>query len=189
MALWVKGSIPWNKNIPTKVKRCKKCGQMIGNNLIHNCVNVDGRKLRKCCYCGRGLDNEHGRCGSGWGERYQKYCRKCGMKHSNSFEFITRQKLVKEFGGKCQICGFKENTCALDFHHIDPETKKRKHYMGQIKNRPDQFCLICSNHHRMITYNIISCPKSSFKKGQDLKSVKVSHEEVFALMNKRYKFS
>ncbi len=39
--------------------------------------------------------------------------------------FIKRRKsnLIKVFHSRCCICGFDEFQEALDFHHVNPETK------------------------------------------------------------------
>lgn len=32
-------------------------------------------------------------------------------------------KLIELKGGKCESCGYDKNIAALDFHHIDPQSK------------------------------------------------------------------
>ena len=36
----------------------------------------------------------------------------------------TKERLIKGFGGCCNKCQYKDYSGALDFHHIDPKTKK-----------------------------------------------------------------
>lgn len=37
---------------------------------------------------------------------------------------IKRSILIDMLGGKCARCGYNKNHSALNFHHIDPQTKK-----------------------------------------------------------------
>lgn len=34
-----------------------------------------------------------------------------------------RKQLIKQKGGKCEICGYDKNHAALAFHHLNPATK------------------------------------------------------------------
>ena len=73
MALFQKNQIPWNKGIPTTIKRCEDCGSFIGKDKEHVCKNVDKQGIRCCNICGDELNN------NGW-ERYSKICGSCGKK-------------------------------------------------------------------------------------------------------------
>jgi 5-methylcytosine-specific restriction endonuclease McrA len=61
-------------------------------------------------------------------------------------------------GGKCVICGFHQFITALDFHHLDPKTKKdsvaklfaRNQSFEKIKSELDKCILLCANCHRAI---------------------------------------
>jgi len=37
-----------------------------------------------------------------------------------------RGDLIQQLGGCCKKCGYCKNMAALDFHHIDPATKKKQ---------------------------------------------------------------
>ena len=68
-------------------------------------------------------------------------------------EFISDYKIKKG----CEICGYKEYDCALDFHHIDKDSKvknvARMVYNGcsveTLKKEIDDCMVLCSNCHRV----------------------------------------
>jgi len=63
--------------------------------------------------------------------------------------------LVKLFGGKCSVCGYKRNLTALTFHHQDPKKKEFKLDSRSLSNRKfsriqaelQKCILICHNCH------------------------------------------
>jgi hypothetical protein len=98
--------------------------------------------------------------------RQRKYCSiKCkrtfiSTKHNNyrcqqNRAIRRKQELVKMLGGECCKCGYKKNTAALEFHHIDPTTKKMKldaRILSNSKwinclNESKKCILLCSNCH------------------------------------------
>lgn len=44
-------------------------------------------------------------------------------------------KLVELLGGKCQICGYKDNLSALCFHHLNPKDKSFSLDMSKINSK------------------------------------------------------
>ena len=66
---------------------------------------------------------------------------------------------IRAFGGKCQKCGYDKCQGALEFHHLDGETKKQK--PGYIiarwtweraKSELEKCVLLCANCHREAHY-------------------------------------
>lgn len=61
-------------------------------------------------------------------------------------------KRVKLFLG-CQLCGYKEYACALQFDHIDPKNKLRMisamqgYSMNSLKNEMRKCRVLCANCH------------------------------------------
>jgi hypothetical protein len=62
---------------------------------------------------------------------------------------------VKYKGGKCKLCGYSKNICALDFHHLDKNKKKfniagTRYYLSikALKKELDKCILVCANCHR-----------------------------------------
>lgn len=72
-----------------------------------------------------------------------------------------RKKLfaIEQFGGKCQVCGYDKCINALQFHHVDPNTKQyeptyvimRMSWENAFKELK-KCILVCSNCHAEIHY-------------------------------------
>ncbi|KKR02456.1 MAG: hypothetical protein UT29_C0002G0018 [Candidatus Yanofskybacteria bacterium GW2011_GWA1_39_13] len=81
-------------------------------------------------------------------------CGKCASEWVIDSRRNKKEKLVKIFGGKCIICGYKKYSGALDFHHINPKTKsfalsvKGLCYSWATVMKEAQKCiLLCKNCH------------------------------------------
>ena len=64
-------------------------------------------------------------------------------------------KLKERAGGECSKCGYDKCYDALEFHHIDPETKKgqvfqllRWYSYKTAEQEADKCILLCANCHR-----------------------------------------
>ena len=90
---------------------------------------------------------------------------RCG-KCASEWVIRNRQKkkieLVKKFGGKCIVCGYKKYVGALDFHHLNPKTKsfalsvKGLSYSRKSLLQEAQKCaLVCKNCHMEIEAGLI----------------------------------
>lgn len=73
-----------------------------------------------------------------------------------------KQMAVERKGGKCQLCGYSKYIGALEFHHIDPDTKEfglgldgMTRSWDRVKNETDKCVLVCSNCHREIHAGIV----------------------------------
>lgn len=66
-------------------------------------------------------------------------------KHYGRSLTLYRRLAFEYYGKKCEVCGYDEQECALEVHHIDGDRKN---------NRIDNLIVLCSNHHAMVTYNI-----------------------------------
>ncbi len=70
-----------------------------------------------------------------------------------------KQRCVDYLGGKCKECGYNECLAALDFHHIDPNTKEfsiaqiRTNTWETIKEELDKCIVLCANHHRKLHWD------------------------------------
>lgn len=51
-------------------------------------------------------------------------CSRCSSMAVSERRRKVKRQLVKEAGGSCVICGFSDHPRALEFHHVDPATKK-----------------------------------------------------------------
>lgn len=82
------------------------------------------------------------------------------MKKSNSIiktQKRKKQMVVERFGGKCQCCGYDKCLDALEFHHLDENTKEHKPAyiiirwsFEKAKKELDKCILVCANCHREI---------------------------------------
>ena len=64
----------------------------------------------------------------------------------------TKQKLVDYKGGECCRCGYKKETKALTFHHLNPEEKDftiggKSWSFERLKKEVDKCILLCANCH------------------------------------------
>jgi hypothetical protein len=50
-------------------------------------------------------------------------CARCNSEHVSNRRRRKKEALVREFGGRCMICGYDRYIGALQFHHVDPESK------------------------------------------------------------------
>ena len=65
-------------------------------------------------------------------------------------------ELILYKGGKCEVCGYNHNIAALEFHHINPDTKEFQLDMRHLSNtsldklkvESDKCKLLCANCHR-----------------------------------------
>ena len=48
---------------------------------------------------------------------------------------LWKIKLVKMYHGDCEKCGYRKNYAALEFHHLDPETKPFQLDLRSLSNR------------------------------------------------------
>ena len=99
--------------------------------------------------------------------KQKKFCsRVCHNKYGNynHQSYVKQQEralkrkkeLVDIFGGCCSICGYKNNYSALEFHHLDPNTKDNNLDSRKLSNSTWSWCLneskkcilLCSNCHR-----------------------------------------
>jgi 5-methylcytosine-specific restriction endonuclease McrA len=71
----------------------------------------------------------------------------------------TRLVCIERLGGKCQRCGWNQDTCALHFDHIDPTTKKfamsnllAYGLTPRLEEELAQCQLLCANCHSIKTH-------------------------------------
>jgi len=104
-------------------------------------------------------------CGNKLKGKQLMYCStKCKNKAHQSYDSqkergLSRKiEIVRKFGGKCSICGYKANLSALTFHHKDRKKKEFKLDMRSLSNRKfskiedelSKCILVCHNCHAEI---------------------------------------
>lgn len=95
-------------------------------------------------------------------------CKRCRLEHVGRRRRRIKSKLVAEAGGKCVICGYSRCQRVLQFHHLDPSTKK--FHLGQdgatrslARSRAEarKCVLLCANCHGEVEAGIIPVPLNS----------------------------
>ena len=78
-----------------------------------------------------------------------------------------KNRAVYVLGGKCQICGYDKCQQALEFHHIDPNTKafgiqeNCNRSWETVKAEIKKCALLCANCHREVHSGLINSPQHS----------------------------
>lgn len=112
---------------------------------------LDGIATQVCPICGEifTYQNKGGN---------RKYCFNCSPITKNPTDkFIAfKRNWIKSHGNGCNICGYNKCIDALDFHHIDPRTKKFSisntghHGIDELKEEAEKCIILCANCHREI---------------------------------------
>ena len=81
-------------------------------------------------------------------------CRKCKSDAVSEWRKRAKAKLVAEFGGKCQLCGYCKCQRGLQFHHIDPTQKSfgisaygNTRRYESMREEARKCVLLCGNCH------------------------------------------
>lgn len=108
-----------------------------------------------CVICSTPLRGRQGKfCGRSCKNRYTNY-------HHQSYQRQQERgrerklRLIGMMGGKCAECGYSRNFSALEFHHMEPETKSFQLDMRSLANlqwrsileESEKCRLLCANCH------------------------------------------
>lgn len=81
-------------------------------------------------------------------------CKACRKQRVAEWRRRAKQRLVKEAGGRCQICGYDRYAGALQFHHLDPAQKSYglsvrgiTRSFEKLREEAQKCVLLCSNCH------------------------------------------
>jgi transposase len=84
-------------------------------------------------------------------------CKRCRAAALSRRRRKMKQILVEEAGGRCCLCGFQECMAALEFHHLDPETKRLEINargtslaLDKLREEARKCVLLCSNCHAAV---------------------------------------
>lgn len=114
----------------------------------------------KCVICGTELFGAKKRyCSNKCKQKshYYKIKKQTNTYHSQTIRALKRKFfLIEKRGGKCEVCGYAKNISALEFHHIDSNTKESKLDARVLSNRNFDFILnefekcmlLCTNCHK-----------------------------------------
>lgn len=94
-------------------------------------------------------------------------CRACAR------EAVIRRRrqlkliLIEEAGGRCQLCGFDAFAAAMQFHHLDPESKSfhisqggRTLSLARLRAEAQKCTLLCANCHAGVEAGVIQLPRA-----------------------------
>jgi DNA-binding transcriptional ArsR family regulator len=92
-------------------------------------------------------------------------CRKCRAEAVSRYRRRVKQRLIDRAGGACAICGYKKFAGALEFHHLDPASKRftlSRHGVtrayAEVKAEADKCVLLCGNCHAEVEAGVTNLP-------------------------------
>ena len=90
-------------------------------------------------------------------------CTRCRAQRVADRRRRAKAQLVAEAGGGCVVCGYDRHLGALQFHHLDPETKRFGVARGgvtlgieRLRAEAEKCVLLCSNCHAEVEADLIS---------------------------------
>lgn len=121
----------------------------INNNI--ECSLLKGIVTQVCPICGETFiyQNKGGN---------RKYCFNCSPITNNPSDkfFAFKRNWIKSHGNGCNICGYNKCIDALEFHHINPQTKKfsisnkGSHGIDELRKEAEKCIVLCANCHREV---------------------------------------
>jgi transposase len=92
-------------------------------------------------------------------------CAQCAVEAVSDRRRKIKQILVEEAGGACVVCGYNDFTPVLQFHHLDPATK-RFHLgregvtrsLDRARAEASKCVLLCANSHVRLNWDSASFP-------------------------------
>lgn len=92
-------------------------------------------------------------------------CKRCRSEAVSRRRQRVKGILVKEAGGRCCICGYDRNMCALSFHHLDPSDKRHEINakgvaiaLDKLRVEARKCVLVCSNCHAEVEDGMTPVP-------------------------------
>lgn len=81
-------------------------------------------------------------------------CKRCRNDRISRHRRRLREALVAEAGGACALCGYDQYVGALQFHHVDPATKRVQISgaglavpVAELRQEVEKCVLLCANCH------------------------------------------
>lgn len=91
-------------------------------------------------------------------------CRQCRIEAVVRRRRKVKKTLVAEAGGKCRLCGYSRCLAALEFHHVDPTTKKFElsrrgaRSIATLRSEARKCVLLCANCHAEVEAGAVELP-------------------------------
>lgn len=90
-------------------------------------------------------------------------CRKCMSVSVQKNREKMARRAIEYKGGCCQVCGYNKCSRALEFHHLDPNTKEfgiskdgQTRGWTRVKKELDKCAILCANCHREVHAGLIT---------------------------------
>jgi transposase/DNA-directed RNA polymerase subunit RPC12/RpoP len=99
-------------------------------------------------------------------------CARCAVEAVTERRRLVKEILVQEAGGRCAACGYSDCIAALQFHHVDPSSK-RFHLaregvtrsLARAREEARKCVLLCANCHVEVEAGVRSLPVTSSDAG------------------------
>lgn len=92
-------------------------------------------------------------------------CKRCRSEAVAHRRRKVKAILVKEAGGRCQLCGYDDCLAALEFHHVDPSTKRFgvamrgvTRALAEARKEAAKCVLLCANCHAAVEVGAARLP-------------------------------
>jgi transposase len=88
-------------------------------------------------------------------------CRRCRVESVTRRRRRVKQTLAAEAGGSCFVCGYDRYAGALEFHHVDPSTKRATigglggRAIARARLEARNCVLLCSNCHAEVEAGLV----------------------------------
>lgn len=100
-----------------------------------------------------------------WVGKTHVRCRQCNSAGVAKRRRKVKEILVNEAGGACLRCGFSESNVALEFHHLDPDSKSFAiaakgvtRSIEALRAEARKCVLLCANCHAMVEAGAADVP-------------------------------
>ncbi len=149
---------------------CLVCGIHFPARLVVNDRIINGQRRKYCLDCSpygqhntKKLESLPNKIGIECQKCHKNYSYKKSQGHTlslcNSCAVNKRKRGLKSWatdylGGKCTVCGYDRCVQAMDFHHVDPSTKRfgiggnLSSSKAKLTAELNKCILLCSNCHR-----------------------------------------
>ena len=143
---------------------CRKCGAVFSTDTktryrCYDCVphrepnSIPENESSKQFYC-KTCKKVSPACGFYWSKDgvHSSRCRICIKASALAGVRDKKQQMVFYKGGRCEICGYNKCTAALEFHHLDPRSKKfmlvnHRGPYDDVETELDKCVLLCGVCH------------------------------------------
>jgi transposase-like protein len=95
-------------------------------------------------------------------------CARCRVEHVAEKRRRIKRQLVLEAGGRCELCGYDRCVAALQFHHLDRDTKRFalsqdgvSRSMAEARDEAAKCVLLCANCHAEVESGAADSPVRS----------------------------